>query len=258
VSAVSSTETEHLRHGWEPDTPSSDTVLLAGVRAMMDRAEWWARAMGGRVQRNGVLVLTDTGTDVALLNQAISAAPLDRSVAELARVFYPRARPFVLASPAGGADPGEYGLVLMGHPPFMVRAPGGAMPDAHSDITVTEVADAGGLATWSAVLSTGFALGAVSLPAAVLDGASRFWLASWRGEPGAVAASHVAHGVVDVEAVATLPALRGRGLGEAVSWAATLADPSLPAVLLASDPGRPVYQRMGYLPMLRWTMWYRS
>jgi hypothetical protein len=202
VIAVSSTETEHLRHGWEPDTPSSDTVLLAGVRAMMDRAEWWARAMGGRVQRNGDLVLTDTGTDIALLNQAISAAPLDRSVAELARVFYPEARPFVLASPTGGTDPGEYGLGLMGHPPFMVRAPGGPMPDLRSDVTAIEVTDAAGLATWSDVLSTGFPLGAVSLPAAVLDGASRFWL--------------------------------------------------------ASDPGRPVYQRMGYLPMLRWTMWCRS
>jgi hypothetical protein len=42
-----------------------------------------------------------------------------------------------------------------------------------------------------------------------------------------------------------------------VTWAATVAAPALPAVLLASDPGRPVYERMGYLPLLRATMWTR-
>jgi hypothetical protein len=26
-------------------------------------------------------------------------------------------------------------------------------------------------------------------------------------------------------------------------------------MLLASDPGRPVYERMGYLPLLRFTVW---
>jgi hypothetical protein len=43
--------------------------------------------------------------------------------------------------------------------------------------------------------------------------------------------------------------------GEAVSWAATLTAPALPAILLASDLGRPIYQRMGYLPLCRATMW---
>ena len=46
--------------------------------------------------------------------------------------------------------------------------------------------------------------------------------------------------------VAALPAARGRGVGAAVTWAATLCQPELPAVLVASDDGRPVYERMGY------------
>jgi hypothetical protein len=49
--------------------------------------------------------------------------------------------------------------------------------------------------------------------------------------------------------------VRGRGFGAAVTWAATLADPAKPAVLIASDPGRPVYERMGYLRLMRLTMW---
>ena len=56
-----------------------------------------------------------------------------------------------------------------------------------------------------------------------------------------------------VELVATLPDARGHGYGEAVTWAATLAAPEVPAVLIASDLGRPVYERMGYLALDRWT-----
>ena len=37
--------------------------------------------------------------------------------------------------------------------------------------------------------------------------------------------------------------------------AAIIADPALPAVLFASDLGRPVYERMGYLPISRATVW---
>jgi hypothetical protein len=57
--------------------------------------------------------------------------------------------------------------------------------------------------------------------------------------------------------VATLDGARGHGYGAAVTWAATTADPTLPAVLIASDPGRPVYDRLGYTALTRWTMWAR-
>ena len=49
--------------------------------------------------------------------------------------------------------------------------------------------------------------------------------------------------------------LRGRGLGAADTWAATMADPTLPAMLIASDLGRPVYERMGYLRLTRFALW---
>jgi hypothetical protein len=53
-------------------------------------------------------------------------------------------------------------------------------------------------------------------------------------------------GVAGVYNVATSVAARGRGFGEALTWRATLADPSLPAVLQSSAMGRPIYERMGY------------
>ena len=69
--------------------------------------------------------------------------------------------------------------------------------------------------------------------------------------------STVAGGVLGVNFVATLPHERRRGYGEAVTWRATMAEPDLPAVLLASDPGRPIYARMGYLPVTRFSLWVR-
>lgn len=71
----------------------------------------------------------------------------------------------------------------------------------------------------------------------------------------AAALSHA--GLTLVEYVAVLPQGRGQGAGAAVTWAATLSEPEQPAVLIASDDGRPVYERMGYRAIERWTAWLR-
>ncbi len=93
--------------------------------------------------------------------------------------------------------------------------------------------------------------------APVLDGPTRVWLAYVDGEPAAVAAAHLAGDAVLVEYVAALGSARGRGAGAAVTWAATLSAPELPAILVASDDGRPLYERMGYQAIERWTVWLR-
>ena len=76
--------------------------------------------------------------------------------------------------------------------------------------------------------------------------------------PVAAASAWAAHGMVNVTLVATLPEARRKGYGEALTWAASRLDPTLPAMLLSSDDGRPVYERMGYLPLHRITLWYRG
>ena len=77
-------------------------------------------------------------------------------------------------------------------------------------------------------------------------------LADGRGMCGST--SIVAHGMNHVEWVATMPEARGRGYGAAITWAATLANDAIPAMLIASDMGRPVYERMGYVVLDRWTL----
>jgi hypothetical protein len=140
-------------------------------------------------------------------------------------------------SPHPTPDLGPAGLSLMGHPPFLVRPAGGAVPSVPDGVTVTEVRDTAELAIWDDVLARGYPMPPSPAPAGLLGGATRFWLARADGEPVATAVAHTAHGVVDVEAVATLAEHRGHGIGAAVTWAATLAEPALPAVLIASDDG---------------------
>lgn len=84
----------------------------------------------------------------------------------------------------------------------------------------------------------------------------------WVGREGdrvvSTAATFVAHGVNSVVNVATATSARGRGYAPAVTWPAALADPDLPAILVASDAGAPVYERMGFTTVCRITAWSRA
>lgn len=143
----------------------------------------------------------------------------------------------------------------------MVRFPAPRLNRDPEGVRVVEVRDEADLTMAEGVLIAGYPMpgstpGSVLQPG-LLDGTTRVWLGYVDDEPVSVAAAHQAAGATLVEYVAALPAARGRGAGAAVTWAATLADPEVPAVLVASDDGRPTYERMGYLPLERWTAWLR-
>ena len=61
--------------------------------------------------------------------------------------------------------------------------------------------------------------------------------------------------LVEVHWVAALPEVRGRGFGGAVTSAAVAVAPELPALLISSDDGHPVYRRLGFWDLFRTTMW---
>ena len=80
-------------------------------------------------------------------------------------------------------------------------------------------------------------------------------------EPVGAAQALLSHGIAGVFWVGTTEAVRGRGLGEAVCrWVTNWAfDQGATAQSLeASTMGEPIYARMGYEELYRYTSWFRS
>ena len=257
---------EHLTDGWEPDTPATDTVVR---RAVLVHASWpvdIARALGRPWRRTDRWAGARIGDRGALTNPVVLLRPhvdLAEVLAEVDEVI-PRPVPYLLLSPWPTPDLSRYGLVLLGHPPLMVRFPAPHDLPVAEGLEVREVTDADELAAAERVLVEGYPMPELEplsrgelLAPAILEGPTRIWLGYVDGRPASVAAAHVHADAVLVEYVAAMPWARGRGAGAGVTWAATLADPSLPAMLVASDDGRPVYERMGYVAIERWTGWLR-
>jgi GNAT superfamily N-acetyltransferase len=96
------------------------------------------------------------------------------------------------------------------------------------------------------------------LTPACLDERLRVWVGYVEHRPVTTATAYVDERFVGVYAVATTPEARGHGYGEAITWAATLCRPDLPATLQASELGRPVYARMGYRSVAGFTVYERD
>jgi hypothetical protein len=257
---------EHLTTGWEPDLPAEDTLLR---QAVLVHASWpTARAAAaGRPWRSGPRWAGGwIGDRGAFTNPVVLVQPLTGPEEVLADVgtLIPDHVPYLLVSAWPTPDLRPHGLCLVGHPPLMVRLPGPGPDSPPPGIEVHEVRDAEELGVAERILVEGFPLPEVEpltpgdlFDPTLLQSSTRVWVAWSGGEPAAVATAHHHAGVTLIEAVATLPAARGRGAGAAVTWAATLSDPTRSAVLIASDDGRPIYERMGYRAIERWTIWLR-
>src|SRR5207302_126437 len=86
----------------------------------------------------------------------------------------------------------------------------------------------------------------------------QLWVGWEEDRPVAAAATFLAAGISNVTLVATVPEARRHGYGAALTWRATLAEPALPALLIASAEGRPVYERMGYTALFHFVLWSRD
>jgi hypothetical protein len=255
---------DELADGWGESDPLDDTLVRAGVMSLADRVRHHAAARGKEVVDDGRWVaaaLADTGM---FSNAGIVVRPPDdwSWVAPALAGLAPAGVAKLLMSPFPTPDLRRDGLHLIGHPPFMVRAAGGSQAAGPAGVEIREVRDEADLAAFERTLIEAYPIPDMDpakvplmFPHGYLGGGSHAYLALVDGEPVATAAAHVAAGVNHVEFVSTRSTHRGRGIGAAITWAATVADPSLPAVLIASDDGRGVYEALGYLPIVRWTLW---
>lgn len=257
---------EHLATGWEPDLPPQDTLVRQAVDVHASWAVTVAKAAGRPWRFEPAWAGGWVSDRTGFVNWVVVRQP-DADPGTLLNEVHdllPPHVPYLLVSPWQHLDLSPHGLDLIGHPPLMARPPTPQPPGPGPTVRVVQVRDADQLAQAEHVLVRGYPLPELeplttgeALPREMLDGDTRVWLA-WQGdEPVAVAAAHLAAGATLVESVAVLPQARHRGAGAAVTWAATLADPAQPAVLLASDEGRPVYERMGYVAIERWSAWLR-
>jgi hypothetical protein len=255
---------EVLETGWLPTTPTGDNLLHDMVANSVARVQLVAESVGGDVTIDDGAVIARAGEPDVFSNPVVLRRPLTEVavpafVERLERCL--GTAPGVVMSPWPTPDLAPHGLHLYGHPPLMVRFPGPSAARPVDGLRIEEARDGANLAEIERTLIDGFPL---DLPEAaagtvvgvgLLGGPFRQFIGRVDGRPVATAAAMVSNGVVAVEHVATLPNARNRGYGEAVTWAATLTEPDLPAVLLASDPGRPIYERMGFVALHRWTLW---
>jgi GNAT superfamily N-acetyltransferase len=255
------TQEAGLSTGWEPDVPVGDTIARRFAFAYADRVSAMARARGGRVESRDDARIADLGSPFGYDNAVVLLRPPgpDGLAALLARAadIFPPHRWWALLSLWPTPDLRQHGLVPVGHPPLMLRPPG-PLPAAPPDLRIREVTGPDDVAEFSRVLAAGYPVPGADVPVAepgVVGSVVRLFVGSVAGRAVGVAGSAVHHGLVEVDWVAVLPEARGRGYGAALTAAAAAVAPDLPAVLLASDDGRPTYRRLGFIDLFRVTMW---
>jgi hypothetical protein len=264
-----------LRAGWEPDTPLEDSLLRRFLLNWTASIEAQGKPFKARMLRRDDLAAVDVGHPAAGGNVATLLAPLfSEDVSEIMAAlddFYDFASgetsgAAYLFSPWPSPDLRPSGWTLVDYQPLMLRPAGGEAPASPPGLRIEGVRDDEGLRAFERVIIEGFPIselagqgpGAAFKVDMLADERQRLWV-GWEGErPVSAASAFVAAGVNNVTFVATVPKARGRGFGAALTWRATLADPHAPAMLIATDEGRPVYERVGYLPLFRFTLWARN
>lgn len=264
-----------LETGSLPTTPVGDSYLRRFLWNWADACAATAHAFGGHVLETEAVRLADAGrpgsfSNCATLVQPLTADTAANTLAQVAAFFAfddpARSGEVLLVSAWPTGDLREYGWSLMGHPPVHLLPQGVLAREAPPGLRIERVDSPAQLHIWEQTVSRGYPLegledapaSALASPSLLADPHYGAWVGFVEDRPVAAASAWNAHGVVNVTLVATLPEERRKGFGEALTWAASRLDPALPAMLLSSDDGRPVYERMGYLPLQRMTLWYRA
>ncbi len=254
---------EMLATGWEPDAPAHDTLVRNYLATLVDRLAMLARNGAGRSEIDDDVFLVDLDSAYVFDNTVVVRRPLGdeaiRRVIERAGRFFPTDRSWTLFSSTPVGDLRGAGLELVGHPPLMYRPAGGRASTPPPGLEIRRVRTGTDLADFERTIVTAYPLpeGSAVVAPGVLETGFRAWVGYVDGSPVATAGSHTAHGLTEVEWVSTLAGQRGRGIGSAMAWQATNADPDVDAVLVATDEGRPVYASLGYVAVTRFTMWLR-
>ncbi len=260
---------EPLESGYGPQTSPGDNLCNDFVQESARSFAAFASARGDRLARiDGIVTMADAGSPVPFFNRAVLEQPIDdleRAVHEL-RAFYcgtGSETPFLLDSTWPTPDLRPHGFALMGHPPLMLRPARTPLPAAPPELHVVRVSDDRTAHDYEYTLAHGYPAlqmqpvqGVTILtPACRAATGWHHFVGYVDDRPVTAGSAYVDDLLVRVDNIATLDDARGRGYGAAITAAAVAVDPSKPATLIASDLGRPVYERLGFVAMLRVTYW---
>jgi hypothetical protein len=266
---LTSRPTDDLENGHRPTTADGDNIVLDHIRAEAAGYEVLATTAGGRVLHVPELQLRCADLGVAspfgagaFLEAPVPDAALDELTAQLHRFFgNSPGGPFLLFAPWPIADLTDRGFARIGHPPLMFRPAGGTAPIA-DNLRIVAVRGEDTLADFERTLIEAYPAPEMQpwvrgsfLHPEVLGTAWRFFVGYRDDQPVATAAAYVAGAITMVEMVAVRPEARGGGVGVSITAAATLTEATQPASLIASDLGRPTYDRLGFLSLTRYSLW---
>ena len=252
-----------LETGLDPQTPTDDNLVRRFLHNQAELCSTLAEAAGGRVLREPGVVASWYDTPVVYNTMAVLTSPLTSSaLAGVEALYGGRAATLLSAWPTD--DLRSRGWVLMGHPMFVVKAPGHLAPPAPPGVTVDVACTAEDLA-----LAEQLAIAAYPLPEAAGAAPNSVYaegtlqtpllvrIGRLDGDAVSVAASYLAHDVVNLCLAATLPAGRRKGVWAQLVAARVNDEEHLPSVAITSDDSRPGFTRLGFLPVQRMTLWLK-
>jgi hypothetical protein len=262
---------DSLETGYGDNTPDGDNLLNDFARGHAAAFRALAVARGDRMLEQDDLQLTllDNGSPSPYVNPAVLRRPLDdhewRDAATVIHEFFAQAPggPFIVFSAWPTPDLRSFGFDLIGHPPMMVRPASPVEIPTIAGFEIRQVRDLPNAEDYEAVLVHGYPVPELQpfqpgcfLPERALTTPGwTHYLGVLDGRAVATASAFIDNQHVKVENVSALNDVRGRGIGYAVTAAATATKTDRPAMLIASDAGQPTYDRMGYVALLRYTLW---
>ena len=260
---------EELATGYGRDAPSGDNLCNDFAAGMAEGFLALAEGRGDRVAGDDPdVAMADGGSASLLGNFVCLRRPIDATawpaLTERIHAYFgghPGGQ-FIVFSAWPTPDLRQQGFGRVGHPPLMFRPPAPLTDRPVTGLEFRRVSDAETARDWESTLVRGYPLADLDphnaglLPARALDVPRwQHWVGYLHGAPVATASAFVDDHHVDVEFISALPEVRGRGIGRAATATATRAATDRPAMLISSDDGRTVYERLGYLPLLRFTLW---
>ena len=259
--------------GWLADTPISDNLLRQFLHNQAEVCEQIAEGFDGDVARSPELALAASRCVVPYFNEALLLRPLhsdaDELLDEIDRFYAGNdARSWVLLSAWPTPPLKDRGWELVGHPAFVLRTPSALLRPATTrdemELDVRLASTSEDLAIAERIFVEGYPIEegigrpGATLPSSLADTGVTMRIASVDGVDVAVGMGNVAHGCVNLCGAATMPAARRTGAWGALVRARVEDGRDLPAVAFTSDYSRPGFEHLGFVSVVRFTMWART